>query len=353
MAFGDGSVKPLFGEDGLFTEFDVARIMRFDTANESLDAIRVSSVFGVFFNVDGPDLEWDLEHDRDRCPRGSFGSTKLREVASVHDDQRGSGRSPPPVAIIRMPRIVQPTSLIVIQVHLGASERIAETAEIVRAVPVGRIPGNQRMGERSGIARLWIKEADDVSSLHLKHPSDPDRRVVGPRKREENRSHGATVEGPRRRRGIVLDGKATACNKPAIRERVANLHLAFSRGNVCAQERRPGASGRLWRIRVISVDLTKPIPEKLLGFHPEPVPHAIRHASILILRQLVRSPREQASEQGPKMHLGQLRLTLSHGREDLPECQGRMNVPARSIDRGREDVVPSGQKLRVHVRHTP
>jgi prepilin-type N-terminal cleavage/methylation domain-containing protein len=66
MAFGDGSVTPLFGEDGLLTEFNVARIMRFDTANESLDAIRVSSAFGVFFDIDGPGIEWDLEHDRDR-----------------------------------------------------------------------------------------------------------------------------------------------------------------------------------------------------------------------------------------------------------------------------------------------
>ncbi len=66
MAFGDGSVNPLFGEDGLLTEFNVARIMRFDTANESLDAIRVSSFFDVFFDVDGPDFEWDLEHDHDR-----------------------------------------------------------------------------------------------------------------------------------------------------------------------------------------------------------------------------------------------------------------------------------------------
>jgi prepilin-type N-terminal cleavage/methylation domain-containing protein len=65
MAFGDGSVKPLFGEDGLLTEFNVARIMRFDTANESLDALRVSSFFDVFFEVDGPSLDWDLEHDRD------------------------------------------------------------------------------------------------------------------------------------------------------------------------------------------------------------------------------------------------------------------------------------------------
>lgn len=66
MAFGDGSVKPLFGEDGLFSEFNVARIMRFDSANESLDALRVSSFFDVFFDVDGPNPEPDLEHDRER-----------------------------------------------------------------------------------------------------------------------------------------------------------------------------------------------------------------------------------------------------------------------------------------------
>jgi hypothetical protein len=44
MAFGDGSVRPLFGQGGLFSTFDVARIMRFDPATESLDAIRVSSL---------------------------------------------------------------------------------------------------------------------------------------------------------------------------------------------------------------------------------------------------------------------------------------------------------------------
>jgi len=66
MALGDGSVKPLFGEDGLLTEFNVARIMRFDTANESLDALRVSAFFDVFFDVDGPDFDRDLAHDRDR-----------------------------------------------------------------------------------------------------------------------------------------------------------------------------------------------------------------------------------------------------------------------------------------------
>ena len=66
MAFGDGSVRQLFGEDGLLTEFNVARIMRFDTANENLDAIRVSSVLDVFFDVDGSDFDHDFEHDRDR-----------------------------------------------------------------------------------------------------------------------------------------------------------------------------------------------------------------------------------------------------------------------------------------------
>jgi len=58
MAFGHGSVKPLIGEDGLLTKFKVARIMRMDTAPQGLDAIRVSSWFDAFFNVDGPDLEW-------------------------------------------------------------------------------------------------------------------------------------------------------------------------------------------------------------------------------------------------------------------------------------------------------
>jgi prepilin-type N-terminal cleavage/methylation domain-containing protein len=66
MAFGDGSVKPLFGQEGFLTEFNVAGIMRFDTANESLDAIRVSSFFDVFFDIDGPDFEHEHEHDRDR-----------------------------------------------------------------------------------------------------------------------------------------------------------------------------------------------------------------------------------------------------------------------------------------------
>ena len=66
MTFGDGSVRTLFGEDGLFTEFDVARIMRFDTANEGLDALRVSSFFDVFFEVDGPDCGQDLKQERDR-----------------------------------------------------------------------------------------------------------------------------------------------------------------------------------------------------------------------------------------------------------------------------------------------
>ena len=52
MAFGDGSVKPLFGPGGLFSKFDVGHIMRFDTANESLDATRVSSFFDVFVEDD-------------------------------------------------------------------------------------------------------------------------------------------------------------------------------------------------------------------------------------------------------------------------------------------------------------
>jgi prepilin-type N-terminal cleavage/methylation domain-containing protein len=61
-AFEDGSPRPLFGQDGLLTKFKVGEIMRLDTANESLDAIRVSSFFDVFSEVDGP----DDEHDHDR-----------------------------------------------------------------------------------------------------------------------------------------------------------------------------------------------------------------------------------------------------------------------------------------------
>ncbi len=52
MAFGDGSVRPLFGHGGLFQTFDVGHIMRFDSANESLDALRVSSFFDVFVDLD-------------------------------------------------------------------------------------------------------------------------------------------------------------------------------------------------------------------------------------------------------------------------------------------------------------
>jgi prepilin-type N-terminal cleavage/methylation domain-containing protein len=64
-AFADGSVKPLFGRDGLLTKFKVGEIMRLDSANESLDAIRVSTFFDVFSEVDGPDDEHDHEHEHD------------------------------------------------------------------------------------------------------------------------------------------------------------------------------------------------------------------------------------------------------------------------------------------------
>jgi prepilin-type N-terminal cleavage/methylation domain-containing protein len=64
-AFADGSVRPLFGRDGLLTKFKVGEIMRLDRANESLDAIRVSSFFDVFSEVDGPDDGPDDEHDHE------------------------------------------------------------------------------------------------------------------------------------------------------------------------------------------------------------------------------------------------------------------------------------------------
>jgi prepilin-type N-terminal cleavage/methylation domain-containing protein len=65
VVFADGSVRPLFGRGGLLTKFNVGEIMRFDTANESLDAIRVSSVFEVFSEVDRSDDDHDHERDRD------------------------------------------------------------------------------------------------------------------------------------------------------------------------------------------------------------------------------------------------------------------------------------------------
>jgi prepilin-type N-terminal cleavage/methylation domain-containing protein len=70
-AFEDGSPRPLFGLDGLLTKFKVEEIMRLDDrANESLDAIRVSSFLDVFSEVDGPqeerDHEHEHEHDHDR-----------------------------------------------------------------------------------------------------------------------------------------------------------------------------------------------------------------------------------------------------------------------------------------------
>jgi prepilin-type N-terminal cleavage/methylation domain-containing protein len=51
-ASADGSVRPLFGPNGLLTKFRVSEIMRLDSGNESLDAIRVSSVPEVFFALD-------------------------------------------------------------------------------------------------------------------------------------------------------------------------------------------------------------------------------------------------------------------------------------------------------------
>ena len=43
IAFGDGSVRSLFGRGGLLEIFDVPAIMRLGAANESLDSLRVSS----------------------------------------------------------------------------------------------------------------------------------------------------------------------------------------------------------------------------------------------------------------------------------------------------------------------
>ena len=66
VAFADGSVRPLFGRAGLLTKFKVGEIMRLDTANESLDAIRVSAFFDVFSEVEGPDEDHDRERGGDR-----------------------------------------------------------------------------------------------------------------------------------------------------------------------------------------------------------------------------------------------------------------------------------------------
>jgi len=43
QAAADGSVRPLFGRDGLLPKFKVAEILRLDDGNENLDSLRVSS----------------------------------------------------------------------------------------------------------------------------------------------------------------------------------------------------------------------------------------------------------------------------------------------------------------------
>lgn len=66
----DDTLRPLFGPDGLLTKFKFGEIMRFDTANENLDAIRVSSSFDLLSKVEGLTEEHDHEddhgHDRER-----------------------------------------------------------------------------------------------------------------------------------------------------------------------------------------------------------------------------------------------------------------------------------------------
>ena len=49
FAFGDGSVRPLFGDDGLLLPYNPIAIMRFDAGNERLDAIRVGATIGTLF----------------------------------------------------------------------------------------------------------------------------------------------------------------------------------------------------------------------------------------------------------------------------------------------------------------
>jgi prepilin-type N-terminal cleavage/methylation domain-containing protein len=48
VAFGDGSVRKLFGAGGLLPYFDVVDIMQLGAGNEHLDAIRVSAVLDAF-----------------------------------------------------------------------------------------------------------------------------------------------------------------------------------------------------------------------------------------------------------------------------------------------------------------
>jgi hypothetical protein len=51
VVLGDGSVR-LFGEGGLLTEFDLPGIMQLGAGGEQLDAMRLSSDFQVFYEVD-------------------------------------------------------------------------------------------------------------------------------------------------------------------------------------------------------------------------------------------------------------------------------------------------------------
>ena len=45
-------MRKLFGTDGLFRHFDVGEIMQLGAGNESLDNIRVSSLFNAFYETD-------------------------------------------------------------------------------------------------------------------------------------------------------------------------------------------------------------------------------------------------------------------------------------------------------------
>lgn len=64
-ASGDGSVRPLFGPDGLLTRFKVGEIMRFDAGNPRLETIGVSSKVEVFLEVDAVPVKLPDEREHD------------------------------------------------------------------------------------------------------------------------------------------------------------------------------------------------------------------------------------------------------------------------------------------------